>query len=281
MRVLLVGGTGFLGCHLLKALKQTGVEAIPASRNSVNGVVLDVRNGEQCRQVLRNGEYDVVVNLSADGMSVGPESIGNLETNSVGSFNLAVAAHSLRARAPMLVHVASSTEIPNRYGLYESDYARTKAIGTELFRRVVQEQDLAARLVWVHNTYGPNQPVNRFVMNTILTLKEGQIPYLRYPRRIRDFVHVDDVRWHLKDLVLERIEGLDRHVVGSGLGTSLWEIVQIAAEECHFPLQASLVLANGAQDNFAERIADLHSEDLLRCDTKVREGIQRTMSETA
>ena len=281
MRVLLVGGTGFLGRQLLGALEQSGVEVMPASRNAINGMVLDVRNGEQCRQVLRDGEFDVVVNLSADGMSAGPESTGTLETNSVGSFNLAMAAVSVGARAPMLVHVASSTEIPNEYGLYESDYARTKAVGTELFRRVVQEQDLAARLVWVHNTYGPNQPVNRFVMNTILALQQGQIPDLRHPRRIRDFVYIDDVRRHLKDLVLERIEGLDRHVVGSGLGTSLWDIVQITAEECRFPLEASLALVNGSQDDFAERIADMSSEQFLRCNTSVREGIQQTMNETA
>lgn len=281
MRVLLVGGTGFLGRQLLEALEQTGVEAIPASRNAANGVVLDVRNSERCRQVLRDGEYDVVVNLSADGMSTVSESTDTLETNSVGPLNLAMAAASLGTWAPMLVHVASSTEIPNTSGLYESDYARTKAIGTELFRRAVEEQDLAARLVRVHNTYGPNQPENRFVMSTIVALKQGQIPNLRNPKRIRDFVYIEDVQQHLKALVLERVEGSDYHVVGSGVGTALWEIVQMTAEEYQVPLQASLALVDGAQDDFAERVADLHSEHLLRCDTTVGEGIQRTMSESA
>src|SRR5579885_3121872 len=104
MRVLVSGGTGFIGSHLARALAAAGHEPVTLSRHHAPAgwpfehLTLDVAG--DLTPLTGSGPFDAVAHLagSADASASLADPLGYARTNSLGTLGLLAAARAWGAR---------------------------------------------------------------------------------------------------------------------------------------------------------------------------------------
>ncbi len=279
MRILLLGGTGFIGTAARRELISSGHEVVVAGRSTGADIPLDAAD-EQALGRLDVASYDSVVNLLGAGLDRSSADHGTMQR-----INTDLPAQLLRLLAdlphpPSLVHAASSTERRQEHHLHESDYSRSKHAGSLLLRAAAAETGNPVTILTIHNTYGPGQPTSRFVASMIAELRAGRAVRLLYPARIRDFVYLDDVVASIRHAVELRLPGLSEADIGTGVGTSL-EAAALAIA-CALRRPSTLVQAtpHATSDPNPATVASVHSGTYGLCTTDFDRGLAMTLEET-
>ena len=274
MSVLILGGGGFLGRHITPAIRTSGTGVITLGRSSAVDVVCDATETDQLASHLREIRPTTVVNLLGTGLSDSSANLAAMET--VNARFPAILAALMTSAAPgaHLIHAASSTEAPDASGVFESDYSRSKALGTEYLWD--SRAELPITILRVHNTYGPDQPGRRFVASTIDSLASGRGVSLRHPERVRDFIHVDDVAHAF--LAAVDLPASDRVIydVGTGVGTSLKSVVHTVAEIVG--VEPPFVASHLPDDRHPRCVAPRGSQ-LVPATIDLRHGLETTITQ--
>ena len=256
MSVVVLGASGFLGRHITSAFRASGDEVITVGRSGLMDVVADPTDIDHLESVFREFDPSSIINLLGAGLSD-----PNADARMMERVNARFPAHLaglLSKIAPQchLIHASSSTETRGADGSYESEYSRTKAEGTS--ELLSAQGALPITILRVHNTYGRDQPTQRFVTSAIDSLIAGRPIELRYPDRVRDFVHVEDVA---SSFVAAAGRTVDRGVtyeVGTGIGTSLDSVIRMIATIAG--VDDPLITGRFVEDRHSRTIA---SPDLL------------------
>lgn len=246
MRLLVTGGAGFIGSHLVRRLLAGALPAPPVThltvldkltyagnRANLAPVSGDPRlrfvHGDICDPALVDevmAGQDAVVHLGAethvDRSVAEPEYF--VRTNVLGSSVLFDAA--LRHRIAKFVHV-STDEV---YGSIEtgawredqpvspsSPYSAAKAGADLLAGAYHRTHGLPVVVTRCSNNYGPHQFPEKVVPRFVITLLEGgDVPLYGDGENVRDWVHVDD---HCRALALVLTGGLpgQTYHIGGGL----------------------------------------------------------------
>ena len=211
MRVFVTGGTGFIGGHVVRKLRDRGDEVRALVRNRDKaGAVRDL----ECEIVpgsLADAEAIRTGMKGCDGAIHGaaiyevgvPESDHQAmyEANVLGTETVLRAA--LEAKVPRVVYVSTVAAFGNTHGQvvdesyehpgasYTSYYERTKVEAQRLAKRLIAEEDLPGVLVQPGAVYGPDDhsPLGRQI-NQFLA---GRLPLLPFPETGFSMVHVNDV----------------------------------------------------------------------------------------
>ena len=274
MSVLVLGASGFLGRHITEALQVSGHDVITVGRSGVMDIVVDAVNTGSLESVLRSVAPTSVINLLGAGLS--NPNVDVQEMEAVNSGFPEDLANLLAKVAPQshLIHAASSTEAPAADGSYESEYSRTKAAGTAALKST--EVGLPITLLRVHNTYGGDQPAQRFVASTVDSLANERNIELRYPERVRDFIHVDDETESFVAAVGTPVIGQVTYEAGTGIGTSLASVVQMVAS--NLDINGSWALPEPVEDLHPRTVAS--PDFLLRPATvDLPSGLEMTVRE--
>jgi len=232
--LLVIGGTGFIGHHLLAATKdEWEVTSIslhpPCSKrfvNSVRYVQLDLTDLDAVKTHL-DGDYDHVVNLGGyvdhtlfkDGGQI------LIDTHFRALQNLI----SILSRGSLkrFVQIGSSDEYgnlpaPQREDLREcpiSPYSLAKVANTHLLQMLNHTERFPAVVLRLFLTYGPHQHENRFLPQVIKACLADDKFAASEGNQLRDFCYVDDVvRAILLTLRAKNVEG---HVINIASGTPI------------------------------------------------------------
>jgi farnesol dehydrogenase len=232
MKILLTGGTGFLGRrivaelaprHELRLLVRSGSsrERFPAGVELATGDVTDRSSLERAA-----AGCDAVVHAAALVKILAPAE--QFDRVNVGGFENVLAAAET-AGVGRVVYVSSfmalgptergaggeldeSADVSDR--VWINDYERTKALADRRARRAIAE---GAPLVVVYPgvIYGPGEMTEgNIVVRHILDLLHGRLPaLLGRPERRWNYVHVEDVARGVA-LALERAQPGSRYVTG-------------------------------------------------------------------
>lgn len=252
---VVTGAGGFVGANLVRRLLREGVPvhvllkpghepwrlAGLSDRIHVHAVALSDAAG--LRRVLSSVRPGWVFHLAVHGAY--PHQTDRramLETNVTGLVNVVEAAEA--AGVDGFVNAGSSSE----YGYVDhpaseserlepnSDYAVTKAFGTQFCRYVARGRGLPIVTLRLYSVYGPWEAPTRFVPTLAVRGLSGELPPLVDPRTARDFVYVEDVC----DAFLEAARAARARAgavynVGSGTQTSIGEAVEIARRVLAIP----------------------------------------------
>lgn len=252
--VLVTGGAGFIGSHLVEALLRRGKrvrvlddlsqgrrEWVAEGAEFIEG---DIRDLGACRNAC-NGCAGVF-HLAA--MSRSAASLDNIElctsVNVQGTQNVLIAAKEAGARK--VIYSGSSTYYGNRPAPHREDlpgdflnfYGLTKYVGEEYCRMFDGLYGLPSVVLRYFNVYGPRQPEEgayALVLGIFLKLAADGKPLLIHGdgSQSRDFVHVRDVA----EANIAAYESPLRAVclnIGSGAGISVKEIADLISDRQEF-----------------------------------------------
>jgi len=247
--ILVTGGAGFIGSHLVEDLTDSGANVMVVD-NCFSGCRSLAPEGVQFHEVdIRDTQLaDLVVAFDPDAIvhlaalhyvpycNANPEEV--FEVNAVGTRNLLAAARELSGLDSM-VFASSAAVYPPREGANSEAsatgptdiYGKTKLIGEDLTRLFHRETNTATVTARLFNVYGPNETNEHLIPAILQQVRRGdrQIELGNLTPR-RDFIHVSDVTSALTTLLTEHDDGHATYNVGTGTEYSVREVVEKTSE---------------------------------------------------
>lgn len=246
-KVLVTGGAGFIGSHLVEALLIAGArvrvldsmaQARPDSlRQVLSSLELWEEDVRDEKAVLRAvNDCSIVFHLAANA-SV-PRSVQNpredFECNALGTLNLLQAVKSNPVTSCVVVSSGAVYGQPVKFPIQEEDallpispYGASKMAAEGVCRAFHASYGLPVQIARVFNTYGPRQP--RFVMYDFyrkLKADPSRLEVLGNGRQIRDFCYVSDTVDGLLRLGTCPAEKCEAFNISSGLSYSVTEVAK-------------------------------------------------------
>lgn len=239
-RVLVTGGSGFIGRHVVAQLSRDGarvrvVDLRPHPDPSVDLVQGDIEDPAVLERAFADGA-DAVVHLAAVGSVLRSLHHPRLTcaTNVAGTQEVLEAARSAGARA--LAFASSNAVIGPMEGPVIDEaatlrpltpYGATKAAAEMLMSAYTSTYGLRCASLRLTNVYGPGmQEKDSIVARLMRAIRLGQtFEIYGDGRQVRDYVHVADVVSAIK-LALTNSEWEGPMVIGTGLAVSVLEVVE-------------------------------------------------------
>jgi dolichol-phosphate mannosyltransferase len=246
-RVLVTGGTGFVGANLARRLlgeHEVHLLVRPGfTAWRLDGIRKDVRlhevgleDAEGVSRAVTAIRPEWIFHLAAYGAYSRQTDVRRMaRTNVLGTVNLVEAC--LETGFEAFVNTGSSSE----YGVKDhapaeterlepnSPYAVTKAAATLFCRLTGQRQGLRVATLRLYSVYGPYEEPDRLLPTLVVRGLGGDLPPLVDPDVARDYVHVDDVcEAYLAAARRPAPEPGPVYNVGTGVQTTLREVVAVA-----------------------------------------------------
>ncbi|ULU26263.1 UDP-glucose 4-epimerase GalE [Dyella terrae] len=265
MRVLVCGGAGYIGSHMVRQLLRRGQEPVvfdnlsTGHRAAVQGaplIVGDVTDPASLAEVFSNGRFDAVLHLCS--LSLVAESTikpyAYYQVNVAGTLNLLEAMQAAGVSRIVFSSTAAVYGVPRTPLIDEthptepiSPYGASKRMVEQMLADAAHAYGLRSVTFRYFNAAGADasgdigeahEPESHLIPNVLRTAL-GQSSGLKvfgidYPTPdgtcVRDYIHVDDLASaHLKALeFLEDNEGAHIFNLGSERGFSVQEIIHAA-----------------------------------------------------
>jgi nucleoside-diphosphate-sugar epimerase len=240
MKILITGGTGFIGGPVLNNLIENidGIEILNLTKSRPNSYSkevehynCDLSNPQTYQAKVEAFEPEVVIHLAWEGI---PDFSLEMCIKNINSSILLIEIVTKVKSCKKIIITGSCFEYNNKIGeCNENDNVVSKDYFTFAKKTVLSFLELEcsknnivfcwARLFYV---YGPNQRSGSLIPTLIATLKSNKIPDLRTPKNENDFIHVNDVADGLMKLALTDIQsGIFN--LGSGISISVAEVSRI------------------------------------------------------
>ena len=205
-KILITGGTGFIGHHLSKRCIKLGWSVTSLSSNSpkpnkiiqgVKYIKVDIRDKKKLFKIKK--DFDYIVNLA--GYVDHSNKKKTLESHYIGCKNLA--SLFLNKKIKKFVQVGSSIEygksrspqVENKKNSQStfSIYGKAKLLSTKYLMAIYKKEKFPTTVIRLYLVYGPKQDINRVIpiaiKNALLDKKFNCSSGLQF----RDFIYIDDV----------------------------------------------------------------------------------------
>jgi len=293
-RVLVTGGAGFLGSHLVERLEQEGHDVVVPRSSAYDLTAMD-----DVRRLFDDAESELVFHLAAE---VGGIGANRANPGRYWYANLMMGAHVLEQarlhRTAKLVIAGTvcaypkHTPVPFREeelwnGYPEETNApygvakKTILVGAQSYR---EQYGVNAIFLLPTNLYGPR---DNFDLETSHVIPALIRKMLESPREIvlwgdgtptREYLYVDDCVEGLL-LAAERYDGAEPVNLGTGVETSIRETAEIVADVVGFggEIRWDTSMPNG-QPRRSLDASRAHELFGFQAQVPLREGIERTVA---
>lgn len=248
-RIVVTGGTGFIGQHLLRALVNDGYHPVAIARRmgqigglpgvlkeQVRWIELDLLNREDIRYFIGEERPSVLFHLAGTRGVVDQQ--GN-PTSTCSELNVDATLHLLEvvnhAGADRIITIGSAEEYGNQTGPFDearelqpvSAYGISKAEATRLALAMHELVNCPVVIARLFTVYGPYQPRGMFVSDAINAAVNSTSFSMSKGAQLRDLVFVDDIVAGL--IACARTPGVEGKVFnfGGGEPISLRDLAQM------------------------------------------------------
>jgi nucleoside-diphosphate-sugar epimerase len=255
MKILVTGGSGFIGSHLIPELVNIGHDVysleryvtgryILGGRREVKTVFGDLRDHFITRKIIKETQPEVVIHLA----SISPVSYSYehplevLETNFLGTINLAESCLREVHNFKHFLFAGTSEE----YGNVESPiketaelhpnspYSVSKVASDKYLHYMRDTYDFPTTILRPFNTYGRKNNTHFVVERAIVQMLQEKTVRMGSPTPIRDLLYVEDhVNSYLMCLNNEKAMG-EVFNFCTGRGISIAQLVGQIQELCGF-----------------------------------------------
>lgn len=212
MKVLVTGGSGFIGAEVLPRLIELGHEVCSLERYVTGRYVLgartdtvfgDLRDGFSIRKLVKDTQPEAVIHLAAISPVAysydHPQEV--FEVNALGTINLAEACLREVPNFKHFLYAGTSEEYGNqdKFPATEdaelrpnSPYSVSKVAADKYLQYMRAAYDFPVTILRPFNTYGRKDNTHFVVERTITQMLQGKTVRLGDPTPTRDFLYVDD-----------------------------------------------------------------------------------------
>ena len=204
IKILIVGGTGFIGFHLINYCLKKNWKVVSFSKNPPKKVrfsnkVKDIKGDISKKTDLKKikGKFDYVVNLG--GYVDHTNKIKTFNSHFKGCKNLS--NFFLNKGIKTFVQMGSSGEYgrlksPHQetsLGNPQSVYSKAKFYATNYLLKLYVKKKFPVVILRLYQAYGPRQDTNRLIPIVINSCLKGEKFPCSDGKQFRDFIHVKDV----------------------------------------------------------------------------------------
>ena len=258
MRILITGGAGFIGSHLVSKLVKLGHD-VTVIDNLSSGFKKNLEDVEDKIKVVeldvcseKIADYskgqDVIFHLAAipDPQSCDEHIKETFKSNVEGTFNVLFSAAKNGVKKLIFMSTAHLYGEPKYLPIDESHptsiynyYTFSKKLGEDICEFFIKRYKLNIIYFRLFNTYGPRQRPNFFIPTIILHALKNKRIEIWSDKPTRDFIFIDDT-------VEALVKALDADFVGGpinlgyGCEIRVGEIARLVASE----LASELVVLN-------------------------------------
>lgn len=256
MRVLVTGGSGFIGKNIIKQCKEMEFETVTFDTKAnldadthLMGSVLDFNLLNKSM----NG-CDYVFHLAATTSPPQFEEPGNngYEVNVLGTYNVLEAAFENKVKRVVLAsssavygNMSESADENNLPVTYNNAYPVTKIINEITARFFTSSSRVETVALRYFNTYGIGEDTKSqyasVIWRFVKALQIGQVPEIYGDgKQSRDFIYVDDTA-RASILAMEHGIPGEAYNIGTGVTTTFNDIFKIVKEEMHSTVEPRYV----------------------------------------
>jgi GDP-L-fucose synthase len=293
-RVLVTGGGGFLGSHLVERLERDGHDVVAARQ-----VDYDLTRGEDAERMFRDADAELVFHLAAEVGGIGANRanpgrfwFANLQ------MGLNVLEQARLNETPKLVLLGTVCAYPKftPVPFHEDDLwngypeetnapygvaKKSLLVGAQAYR---EQYGLSSIFVLPTNLYGPR---DNFDLETSHVIPALIRKMLESPDEVvlwgdgsptREYLYVEDCAEGLA-LAAERYDGAEPVNLGTGVETSIRETAELVAEAVGF--EGRITWDTSMPNGQPRRSLDASRAEQLfgfRARTALRDGIARTVA---
>lgn len=222
-KILIVGGTGFIGHALAKKCLTKKYDVISLSRNKpivtrflkkVKYLYVDITNKKELNKKI-NFKINYVVNCGGD---IDHHGKNTYKSHFNGCKNLVdiiskkkiekfiQIGSSVEYGEQVSPHFENNTKI--RISKLKSKYAKAKLNSTNYLIKLYKLKKVPIIILRPYLIYGPNQSINRLIPFIITKCIEGKSFPCSHGNQLRDFIYIDDaINLILKCLKTKDIDG--------------------------------------------------------------------------
>ena len=204
-KILILGGTGFIGYHLAKEALRRGFQVSSLSKNTpikkrylkrVKYIIADISKKDSIKKKIKE-DFQYVINLA--GYVDHSNKNKTYNSHYLGCKN--ISNFFLKKKIKKFIQVGSSME----YGLAKSPqkesfkckpksiYGKAKLFSTKYLLNLYNKHKFPATIVRLYQVYGPYQDLNRFIPIVINSCKNNREFPCSHGRQFRDFLYIKDL----------------------------------------------------------------------------------------
>lgn len=203
IRILVIGGRGFLGKEISLALTKAGFDVKVATRSNFplkNQVKLDIFSRYEVRKVLQSSAPEVVINCS--WITEHSTYLHSDENHSYQSATVNLFEECKKIGVRHFIGLGSAAEYYNQTEsvstfsesqLGFTKYANAKRKTLSDISRLNQDSSMIFNWLRIFQPYGPDQDPNRFLPTVIRSLLNELPVIIQSPNSVRDWVTTRDI----------------------------------------------------------------------------------------
>lgn len=242
-KVLVTGGSGFVGSHLCEKLHNSGYIVTSLDNyftgsiyNHIPGVEYIQGSTEDIQTIFKSRIFDTIYHLGE--YSRVEQSFDDFDLvwkfNKIGTYEV---LNYVRKTNAKLIYSGSSTKFADQtYCYIQSPYAWSKASNTELVKQYAEWYGIDYAITYFYNVYGKREIqegkyATLIAKYKLLAGRQEALPVVLPGTQIRNFTHIEDI---VDALVLIGLKGAgDEYGIGSSEEYTVLEV----AEMFGFPIK--------------------------------------------
>ena len=280
VRVLVTGGTGFLGTHTVRRLAREGAEVFAPGRTDA-----DITDRDQLRAAVAHARPELVIHLAAYGARSAERDAALLQAvNVTGTSNL-LSAVPASVRFVMAgtcaeygdVHGPAVETMPCQP---TTAYARAKHEAVLLATGDAERSGRPVVVLRPYGPFGPGDDPNRVLPAAIAGLIEGRDVAVTAGTQVRDFSYVDDhVEAIVRAATVADLQPGAIFNIGTGIGVTVREALTRIQEIIGGPGRLQFGARAMRADDIQEMVPDVSAARNglgFEVRTTFDEGVRRT-----
>ena len=210
MKIMVTGGTGFVGSHIVDALeeKYSGSDILLIVRDLAKaehriraGLAVqqgDITDKPSLDRAITDFHPDVVIHAAALADDWAPLS-QLMEVNAQGTLNVIEAITQLES-PPFLIHISSSSVYPRVASIYISEetpygpygnYHKSKAAAEKIVKDAIEKRVIEASIIRPPNVMGSRDYTHMAKISN--AMKNGKFPMIRNGKAVQTWVAAEDL----------------------------------------------------------------------------------------